>query len=166
MLDKKRISDAESNVKKYLAENLLEKEKPSDIAIEVLNTNAQESLDTAELILKNKGSDLWVIVCSYYSMFYIGNVVLRKLGYKVGNKIAHQVTADALIAFVRDKLKTTYLEEYQEAKDEALELAGVKANTLIESFDFEKAKHRRVVRMSSQKLFFPYILIVEEFHTF
>jgi uncharacterized protein (UPF0332 family) len=127
-----------------LTEGLLEKEKPSELAMEVLTANANESLATAELILKNNGSDLWVIVCSYYSMFYIGNVVLRRLGYKVGNKIAHQVTADALIAFVRNKLKNTYLEEYQEAKDEALELAGVRADTLIESFDFEKIKRGRL----------------------
>ncbi len=144
MLDKKRISEAESNLQRYLSERLIEKEKPNGIAIDVLSTNAKESLETAELILKNNGSDLWIIVCSYYSMFYIGNAVLRKIGYKVGEKIAHQVTSEALITLVRKKLRESLLEEYQEAKNEALGLAGIKADTLVESFDFEKIKRGRL----------------------
>lgn len=144
MLDKKRISEAESNVRVYLAERLLKKETPNKLSIHVLSMNARESLDTAELILKNNGSDLWIIVCSYYSMFYIGNAVLRKIGYKVGDKIAHQVTAESLITFVRKKLKESFIEEYQDAKEEALALAGVKADSLIESFDLEKIKRGRI----------------------
>ena len=42
---------------------------------------------------------------SYYSMFYIANAVLIKKGYKTGDKIAHKVTADALITIIRSKLK-------------------------------------------------------------
>lgn len=140
MLDKNRITQAEQNVKKYLSEGLIKKEKPNKVAIQVLLSNARESLNTAELILKNKGSDLWIIVCSYYSMFYVGNAVLRNLGYKVGDKIAHQVTAESLIAFVRNKLKNNFLEEYDYAKEEALALAGIKADAIIQSFDFEKEK--------------------------
>lgn len=144
MLDKNRITQAEQNVKKYLSEGLIKKEKPNKIAIQVLLSNARESLNTAELILKNKGSDLWIIVCSYYSMFYVGNAVLRNLGYKVGDKIAHQVTAESLIAFVRNKLKNNFLEEYDYAKEEALALAGIKADAIIQSFDFEKEKRGRI----------------------
>lgn len=144
MLDKTRISEAESNVRQYLSEKLLKKETPDKQAIYVLLSNARESLNTAELILKNNGSDLWVIVCSYYAMFYIGNAVLRNLGYKVGDKIVHQVTSESLIMFVRNKLKVSLIEEYENAKEEALALAGVRANEIIESFDFEKTKRGRI----------------------
>ncbi|MFH1636887.1 MAG: hypothetical protein ABIB71_00505 [Candidatus Woesearchaeota archaeon] len=78
------------------------------------------------------------LVTSYYSMFYIANAVLFKIGYKVGDKIAHKVTADALIVHVRNKLKKRILEEYEEAKNEAL--PGIKADTLIDEFDKERSK--------------------------
>lgn len=99
MLDKQRIQEAESNVKIYLNEGKLKKEQPSQEAIRILIRNSQESIASAEKLRDT--SDLWIIVCSYYSMFYIANAVL----IKVGDKIAHQVTSDALIVFVKNKLK-------------------------------------------------------------
>jgi len=143
MLDKQRVKEAESNVKSYLRESLLKKEPLNNQALGVLVRNAQESITSAEK-LSDGTSDLWVIVCSYYSMFYIANAVLRKLGYKVGDKIVHQVTSDAMIVFVRGKLKESFIEEYEEIKEEALNFAGVKADSLIESFDFEKGKRGRI----------------------
>ena len=94
----------------------------------------------AEHIFSGSISNLWAIVVSYYSMFYIANAVLYKIGYKVGDKLAHKVTADALIELVRSKLKKSLLEEYENAKEEALELAGAKADELIDSFDKERGK--------------------------
>ena len=141
MLDKNRIRESESNVKSYLQEGLLKKSLVNRQVMDVLLRNAKESLRVAEEIHQQNLSDLWVIVCSYYSMFYYANVVLLRLGYKVGGKIAHKVTADAMIVFVRGKLKETLLlEEYEETKDEALNLAGIKADALVESFDFERNK--------------------------
>ncbi len=87
---------------------------------------------------KNKKSDLWVIVTSYYSMFYSANALLYKLNYKVGEKIAHKVTADALIVFARNKLKQSLIENYEDVRDEAL--ATMKSNELIEYLDFERKK--------------------------
>jgi hypothetical protein len=72
----------------------------------------------------------------------MANAILLKLGYKVGNKISHKVTADALIVFVRNKLTKNLLEEYEEEKDKAL--AGIKSNEIIESFDYELAKRGRI----------------------
>ena len=66
------------------------------------------------------------------------------MGYKVGDKIVHQVTSDALTAFVRKELKENFLEEYEDAKEEALSLAGVRADSVIESFQFEKIKRGRI----------------------
>lgn len=140
MLQNDRIKEAETNVKSYLSEGLIKKESPNSDAIRILTKNSQESINSAEKLNLEKVSDLWVIVCSYYSMFYIANVILRKLGYKVGEKIAHKVTADALIVYARGKLKDSLIEEYENNKEEALNLAGIKADSLIESFDQEKTK--------------------------
>jgi uncharacterized protein (UPF0332 family) len=83
---------------------------------------------------------LWTIVSAYYSMFYIANAVLIKLGYKTSHRIVHKVTADALIAIVRHKLKGKFLENYEEVQGEALKIAEVKSDELIQNFDYERKK--------------------------
>jgi uncharacterized protein (UPF0332 family) len=142
MLDRKRIEEAENNVKRYLAEGLLTKAQPDRRIVRILVRDSKESLRVAEEI--KDISHLWVIVCSYYSMFYHANAVLRTLGYKIGDKIVHKVTADALIVFVRGKLKQTLLEEYEKTRAEAQSIAGIRADTLIESFDFERGKRNTI----------------------
>ncbi len=144
MLDLIRIREAEDKVLIYLDDGLLKKVGADKNVIHILLRNAQESLSVSEEISKNNWSDLWVIVCSYYSMYYYANAVLLKLGYKVGDKIAHKVTSDALITYVRKKLKASLLEEYEETKKEALNLAGLYADNLIESFDFERHKRNYI----------------------
>lgn len=140
MLNKERIKEAENNVRSYLNEGLLRKTLINKQILDILLRNAKESLMVAEETYQNKTSDLWVIVCSYYAMYYYANAVLLKLGYKVGDKIVHKVTSDALIVFIKGKLKESLLEEYEETKEEALNLAGIKADSLIESFEFERHK--------------------------
>tara|TARA_Y100000031_G_scaffold145278_1_gene177702 strand:- start:238 stop:807 length:570 start_codon:yes stop_codon:yes gene_type:complete len=141
MLNEKRIKESENNVKQYLSDGLLKKLKYLDESIKkVLIKNSKESLNVAEILFKNGHSSLWTIVSSYYAMFYMANAALYKLGYKVEHKIAHKVTADTLIVFVRDKLKDSLLEDYESSKEEALEIAGFKADELIQSFDFETTK--------------------------
>src|SRR3989344_354024 len=110
MLSEKRIKEAESNVKSYLSEGLIKKEQFNSIVFNVLINNSNESIETATFLSNNKKSNLWIIVCSYYSMFYIANAVLYKLGYKIGDKISHKVTSDALIIYVRNKLKENIIE--------------------------------------------------------
>ena len=140
MLNEKRIKEAESNVKSYLAECLLKKTAPDKNVINILLRNAKESLRVAEEVHRKDTSELWTIVCSYYAMFYYANAILLKLGYKVGDKIVHKVASDALIVYARKKLRTSLIEEYEETKEEALNLAGIKADKIIESFDFERSK--------------------------
>jgi len=144
MLDNNRIKEAESNVRVYINDGLLRKERLNREAIRVLLKNAEESLMTAQKLGLDGTSDLWVIVCSYYSMFYISNAVLRTLGWKVEEKIAHKVTADTLIVYVKGKLKSSLIEEYENAKEEALTLAGLKADSIVESFDREKDKRSKI----------------------
>jgi uncharacterized protein (UPF0332 family) len=140
MLDKHRINEAETNVKAYLSDGLLKKAQSPAPVITIYRNNAVESLRVADEVQKQQLSDLWVIVCSYYAMFYAANAVLAKMGYKVGEQVVHKVTADALIVYVRKKLKDNIITEYEETRQEALNLAGIRADNLIESFDFERNK--------------------------
>ncbi len=142
MLDENKIKEAKDNVVSYLEEGLLKKTIASKPVMDILLRNAKESLRVAEEVSKNNFSDLWVIVCSYYSMYYYANAVLLKFGYKVGDKIAHKVTSDALIVYVRGKLKESLIEEYEKVKEEALNLAGMKADSIVEYFEFERNKRR------------------------
>jgi len=138
MLDENRIKEAERNVKSYIEDGLLKEEQLNKKIYGIIVRNAQESLDVADFLRQNNKSDLWIIVSAYYAMYYIANAVLYKQSYKVGEKISHKVTADALIVFVRHKLKKSLLENYEEAQQQAL--AGIKADELIEKFNFEREK--------------------------
>ena len=149
MLDEKRIKEAEKNVRDYIESGMLKKQPFQEEIISILQNNAQESIEIAELLLKSKKSDLWIIVTSYYAMFYKANAILFKLGYKVGDKIPHKITSDALIVFVRNKLKKSILEEYEEAQNEAL--PGIRADTLIDEFDKERIK-RSIIQYETKAI--------------
>jgi len=142
MLDEDRIKEAERNVKSYINEGLIFKKEFNPLIFRILLNNAEESLKVAKLLYEQNHSDFWAIVASYYSMYYSANAVLFKLGYKIGDKISHKVTAESLIVFVRHKLKASLLEGYYETKEIAL--AGIKADSLIESFDLERGKRGRL----------------------
>jgi uncharacterized protein (UPF0332 family) len=138
MLDKQKIKESENNVKQYLIDGLIKKVKTNKQIQNIFLRNAKESLRVAEEI--QNLSELWVIVCSYYAMYYYANAVLLELGYKIGDKIVHKVTSDAMIVFVRGKLKESLIEEYETVKEEALNIAGIRADEIIESFEFERHK--------------------------
>ncbi|MCA9486773.1 MAG: hypothetical protein H6500_07215 [Candidatus Woesearchaeota archaeon] len=130
-MDKERIHEAKVNVKRYLEDGLLQKYEFRKEIFETYLKNSEESLLTAQLLQETQTSNLWIIVSSYYSMFYIANAYLLKLGYKVGHKIAHKVTADSLIVLVKDKFKESYLLEFDIAVEEALSIS----ENLVENFD-------------------------------
>ncbi len=142
----KRIKEAESNVRQYLEEDLLKKRR-NDIARKTYIENAELSLETAQKLLSLENEKyrpyLWIIVSSYYSMYYIANAVLLNLSYKVGAKISHKVTSDALIVFVRNKLKRGMIEEYEDIKQDALDLISSKADSILTSFDLEREKRSK-----------------------
>jgi uncharacterized protein (UPF0332 family) len=146
MLNKERIKEAESNVRKYLSEGLLKKQK-NDTALEMYRENCDLSLETAQRLFNLETEDykpfLWIITTSYYAMFYIANAVLLNFGYKVGEKISHKITIDSLIVYVRNKLKKELLEEYEDVKEDALEIMSSKADSLLESLDFERRKRSK-----------------------
>lgn len=143
MLDDEKIIQAEKNVKSYFKEGLLKNKTPDENIINILIKNSEESIKVADFLDKNKMSSLWVIVCSYYAMYYMANAILYKMGYKVGDRISHKVTSDALIVFIRNKLEQKYLADFEEAKEEALDVTKLKANDLGESFEFERIKRSK-----------------------
>ena len=87
---------------------------------------------------------LWLIVVSYYSMFYVASAVL----YKLGHKIAHKITADALIVYVKDKLKDNLIENYEKASEEALAIS----DNIIQTFDFERSKRSRIQYETTEEI--------------
>ena len=146
MLSSERIKEAESNIKRYINENLLKKETNRTAQFMYME-NSETSLQTAQKLLlletKEYNPSLWVIVTSYYAMYYIANAVLLHAGYKVGEKISHKVTADALIVFIRNRLKKRLLESYEETKEEALELLSQRVDALLQLFDYEREKRSK-----------------------
>ena len=143
MIDAKRKNEAQKNFRRYLDEGLLVKQ--TDIlAKNKYVENAELSLRTAqELMQSSLKPHLWVIVVSYYSMFYMANAVLLHLGYKTQDKIAHKVTSESLITLVLDKLKKELLEDYEAMQQDALEIAAAKAESVIESYSYELDKRSR-----------------------
>lgn len=101
--------------------------------------NSKQSLKAAKLLFDNN-IYLWTIVCSYYSMFYIAQAVLLSLGYKTTGKIVHKVTAEAL----KDIIKPKLLKIFQEIQDEALEIAEIKSENLVKSFEYERRKRNYI----------------------
>jgi len=154
MLSDKRIKEAEINVKQYLSDGLLKKET-NETAKEIYIENCDLSLQTSQKLLSLETQEykpyLWVIVSSYYSMYYIANAILLNINYKVGDKISHKVTADALIVFARDKLKKGLIEEYEDIKENALELISSKTDSLLESLDFEREKRSKFQYQMDEK---------------
>jgi uncharacterized protein (UPF0332 family) len=143
MIDKERRKEALQNFTQYLQDRLIKKEK-NDTAKAMYAKNADLSLNLAEECMNSSLKPyVWVVVISYYSMFYIANAVLLELGYKTGDKVVHKVTNDALIVLVIDKLKKGLLEEYETAKEDALDIASIKSDEIIESYGLEMSKRSR-----------------------
>ena len=76
-------------------------------------------------------------------MFYIANAILLNYGYKTQDKIAHKVTNESLIVLVLDKLKKEFLEDYETIQKDALEIAGAKAESVVESYALGLDKRSR-----------------------
>ncbi len=143
MIDKDRKKEAQQNFTIYLQDGLIKKEK-NETAKAMYIKNAELSLNLAEDCMKSSlKPHIWVVVISYYSMFYIANAVLLEFGYKTGDKVVHKVTNDALIVLVMDKIKKGLLEEYEDAKENALEIASIKSEEIIETYGLELDKRSR-----------------------
>ena len=135
-MDEKRIKIAESNFRNYLRGNLIKKEGFAEIVYKTYLNNSFESLKVADELFKNKTSSLWVVVSSYYAMFYIASAYVYKKGYKTSGEIVHQIVNEALIVLARHDLEKHFLEEYEEEKEKALSASG----NLLKNYELEKVK--------------------------
>lgn len=169
MIEKVRLEEAKRNVKTYIQDGLLKTgDKDAARFCDFFMANADSSLRTASILqeisdensLKETlkvGSDfesyLWVIVSSYYSMFYAASAMLASQGMRATGQIVHKVTADALIHFFASNEKLAkLLEQYEEAQTVGLELVGreelmkrmqKKADELIISYEGERKKRSK-----------------------
>ena len=135
-MDEKRIKQAEINFKNYLKEGKIKKTGFDNLIYETYLRNARESLKAANRLFENKTSSLWVVVTSYYSMFYIVCAYLYKLEYKPGDEIVHRVVNESLIVQGRNKIKNHLLENYSEEKEKA----SVIVDNYLENYEKERAK--------------------------
>ena len=136
-MDEKRIKQAEANFKNYLKEGKIVKvDRINPLIYETYLRNARDSLNVANLLFKENTSSLWVVVSSYYSMFYMSCAYIYKLGYKTKHEIVHQVMNEALIVQGRHKIKKHLLEAYEMGKEEALSVS----DNHLRNYEFEKTK--------------------------
>ena len=123
-----------------MSKRWIDKKEPfRDIVYQTYLKNSAESLNVANELFKNKTSSLWVVVSSYYSMFYIASAYIYKKGYKAGSEIVHQVINEALIVFSKNDLEKHFLEESEEAQEKALSASS----NLLDSYEFERTKRSR-----------------------
>jgi len=142
MIKQERIREANNNVRHYVTDGLL---RTNDDGIKkfvlFFMEQAEKSLRTADFIYELSTNDnikqslraekdfesyIWVIVTSYYSMFYAALALLAREGIKVGRQIVHKVTADALINFfISNRRLAKMFENYEEARDSRNELMSL-----------------------------------------
>jgi uncharacterized protein (UPF0332 family) len=163
-LGEQEIKKIENNVKAYLAEGLLRKDPSAKELVNIYLQNAERSFATASLLLSVSDSPelkkankiepdfetyIWVLVTSYYAMFYAANALLAKIGLKTTEKIAHKVTSDALVVYfiLNNKLAKSLYESYQESMSQAMDLTKqdmenfiLKAEKLALSLEDERRK--------------------------
>ena len=168
-MDKDRIEEASRNVRQYIKDGLLKiNDKDAPKFVDFFMKNAISSLSTASILQQISDEDklkqalkvgggfesyLWVIVSSYYSMFYAATALLARHGIRVRGQIVHKVTADALIHFFGSNERLAkLLEKYEEAKAVGLELIGreelmksmhKKADELIVAYESERKKRSK-----------------------
>jgi len=143
MIDAQQKKEAKQNFDRYLKDGLLKKEI-NETARQMYIKNAELSVQLAEECMNSSLKPyLWIVVISYYSMFYISNAVLLNIGYKTGDKIVHKVTSDALIVLIMDRIRKELLEEYQDVKEDALEIASIKSEELVQLYALELEKRSR-----------------------
>lgn len=124
---------------------MIKRKYPNKPTLDIFKMKSEESIKVAGLIFEKNLSNLWVVVTSYYAMYYIANAVFLKSGYLVGDKISHKDTSDALIVFVRNKLKNKLIHDFEEVQEEALDLINTSKNRVgvdevIEFFELERKK--------------------------
>ena len=147
-MDEKRIKQAENNFRNYLREGKIKKVNFNQLVFSTYLRNAMESLNVSNQIFKLNTSPLWVVVTSYYSMFYISCAYLYKLGYKTTGQIVHQVINETLIVQARHKIKNYLFENYEEEREKALSVV----DNYLDNYSREKSKRASFQYETTEKI--------------
>ncbi len=121
---------------------------------------AEETFLTAQLIYKassdNKIKELveldpsycsfrWVIIISYYAMFYAATSILSLLKIKIGEKETHMATLSTLYQHLvlTKRLEETLFEKYKNAQEKSFEIIEKYTGGMIKrrtaTYDFSKS---------------------------
>jgi len=134
MIENKRIEEASRNVRQYVTDGLLKtRDDESKKLVPFFMDQAEKSLRTASVVFelstdsaakdtmkleKDFESHMWVIVISYYSMFYAALALLASQAIRAGRQLVHKVVADALIHFfISNKRVTRDVFRYRQRPD-------------------------------------------------
>ena len=157
MLDDKKLKEVQYRVKQYLDNGIIRTKQQKEF-VNFFLSNAEKSLNSANALydlsidkeMQNKtgyinfDGFLWVVNACYYSMFYMARALLENEGIKIKSDLSvHVITFDALVNFfyINNKLQKRFIEDFEDAKEEASELLGKqKAGQLVEDYFFEKEK--------------------------
>jgi uncharacterized protein (UPF0332 family) len=134
----------------YLNEGLVTKVSKKEIVLSTFLNNHDSSLKLATKTFLDKDSDLWVVVISYYSMFYLANAYIYSKGYKIGSYSVHKITLDILEEFISTNLQKDIITLYSLSAQEALDLAS----SLTDSFKKEKEvffNMKRLMKLKEQR---------------
>lgn len=159
MLDDKKIERIKKRIPLLLNEGEISKEEANKQLVPFYTENSLTALNTARILNKistdtdakkqfkfiddNFESCLWVINSAYYSMFYMAGALLAKIGIKIKSEIGiHNKTLEALAYYfyLTNKLAKSYLEDYEEIRQESQELLQNKAKELMDKYDSEMSK--------------------------
>ena len=117
-------------------EGLVSKTDQKEIVFNTFLRNHDESLKLANNTYRRQESNLWVVVISYYSMFYLASAYIYAHGFKVGSYMVHQITLDMFEHLSKKQLPSELIESYTLANQEAHELS----NDLTLNLKHEKRK--------------------------
>jgi len=168
MITEQRILQAERNIQRYIQDEwLFINRTDMDKNARFFMKNAETSLLTAQTLFEISNdtakkqaigqtpdfeSYLWVVVSSYYAMFYAALALMAKHRMKAEGRI-HQVVEDTLIArFLGNQKLSNLLEEYQDTKTNAFQIVGTeeaeygeRAKELVQNYEYTH-QHRNEIQ--------------------
>lgn len=145
MLDEKKLKRVDGKISGYVRDEIIKK---SDTRfVDFFKNNALESLDCATLLFEESKKNrikgyLWVINCSYYSMFYTVRALLEKSKIKVDTiRGIHAIVFDCFVHYFYNtgKVKKALIEDFADAETESAELL-CRAKELVQDYYLEKGK--------------------------
>lgn len=112
---------------------------------------AYQCFETSQRLLQlieeeDLNAHMWVINSSYYSMFFMVTALLAKKNKKIGGELGiHKLTYHAFICFFYEKIKQSYILDYEDAigdSEQLLRFSEEKVENLVQDYNFEIRKRK------------------------